>query len=100
MLVLRFQPGQEREKAYNQKKHSEVNIMPIMFNTALREAGLSLGDVCVLRHQDNRSERGRTPYELWRDDRPTFDLYQSHQNVGARQKLSRPYWAAFGWYSR
>lgn len=69
--------------------------MPIMFNTILREAGLPLGDVCLLRHQDNRAERGRTPYELWRDDRPAFYLYQSHQRVEARRKFSRRYWASF-----
>jgi hypothetical protein len=42
--------------------------MPIMFNSVLREAGLPLKDVILLRHQDQRAERGRTPYELWRDD--------------------------------
>ena len=51
--------------------------MPIMFNTILAEAGLSLADVCLLRHQDNRADKGRTPYELWRDRRPEFDRYQS-----------------------
>jgi hypothetical protein len=69
--------------------------MPTMFNTILLEAGLPLSDVCLLRHQDNRAERGRTPYELWRDDRPAFDLYQSHQSVEGRQKFSRRYWASF-----
>jgi hypothetical protein len=61
--------------------------MPVMFNTLLRGAGLSLGDVCLLRHQDNRADRGRTPYKLWRDDRPAFELYQSHQKR-ARKKNS------------
>ena len=61
--------------------------MPIMFNTILTEAGLSLADVCLLRHQDNRADRGRTPYELWRDTRPEFDRYQSRQNVKRRQEL-------------
>jgi hypothetical protein len=68
--------------------------MPIMFNTVLAEAGLSLGDVCLLRHQDNRAERDRTPYALWRDDRAAFNLYQSHQKVGAQRKFRR-YWASF-----
>jgi hypothetical protein len=44
--------------------------MPIMFNTILHEAGLSLNEACLLRHQDNRAEKGQTPYELWRDSRP------------------------------
>jgi hypothetical protein len=69
--------------------------MPIMFNTILTEAGLSLADVCLLRHQDNRADRGRTPYELWRDTRPEFDRYQSRQNVKRRQELNRGHWASF-----
>jgi hypothetical protein len=69
--------------------------VPIMFNTVLRQAGLSLTDVCLVRHQDSRAARGRTPYELWRDDRPAFDLYQSHQKKASHQKFSRPLWASF-----
>jgi hypothetical protein len=70
--------------------------MPIMFNAVLREAGLPINDVILLRHQDQRAERGRTPYELWRDDTPAFDLYQSHQGTEARPKFSRAqYWASF-----
>jgi hypothetical protein len=69
--------------------------MPIMFNTLLNDAGLPLSDVCLLRHQDNRADLGRNPYELWRDDRTAFDLYQSHQRIDARQKFTRPFWASF-----
>jgi hypothetical protein len=69
--------------------------MPITFNMILAEAGAVPAEVCLLRHQDNRSERGRTPYELWRDRRPDFDLYQSHQRVTRRQELNRPHWASF-----
>jgi hypothetical protein len=39
--------------------------------------------------------RGRSPYELWRDARQQFDLYQSVQKIGDRKKLSAPYWASF-----
>jgi hypothetical protein len=46
-----------------------------MFNTVLAEAGLSLGDVCLLRHQDIQAQKERTPYALWRDDRSAFDLF-------------------------
>jgi hypothetical protein len=67
-----------------------------MFNTILREAGLPLGDVILLRHQDQRAARGRTPYELWRDDTPAFNLYQSHQGTDGRSKFRRAqYWAVF-----
>lgn len=69
--------------------------MPIMFNTILREAGLPLIDVRLIRHKDKRATRGRTPYELWRDNRPQFELYQSTQSVPNRKKLTAPYWAVF-----
>ena len=69
--------------------------MPIMFNTILREAGLPLPDVRLIRHKDKRAKRGRSPYELWRDNRSQFELYQSTQNITNRQKLTAPYWAVF-----
>ena len=69
--------------------------MPIMFNAILIEAGLVLADVRLLRHKDKRADRGRTPYELWRDNRKQFDLYQSTQNIENREKLRASYWAAF-----
>lgn len=69
--------------------------MPIMFNTILREAGLSLAGIRLLRHKDTRAARGRTPYELWRDNRSQFDLYQATQSVGNESKLRAPYWASF-----
>lgn len=51
-------------------------FMPIMFNTILLAADFRLADVRLLRHKDKRAAKGRTPYELWRDNRPQFDLYQ------------------------
>lgn len=69
--------------------------MPIIFNSILREAKLSLSDVRLLRHKDTSSEKGRSPYELWRDDRPQFDRYQSTQLVTNRTKLDVRYWASF-----
>ncbi len=69
--------------------------MPIMFNTILREDNLQLKDVRLLRHKDKRAKRGCTPYELWRDDRPQFELYQSTQRISNRKKLTAPYWAVF-----
>ena len=68
--------------------------MPIKLNTILLEAGLPLEDVRLLRHQDKNAKRGRTPYELWRDDRPKFELYQSIQSIQNRSKLNVSYWAA------
>jgi hypothetical protein len=70
--------------------------MPIMFNTILQEAGIPVTEVILLRHQDQRAARGRTPYELWRDDTPAFDRYQSHQDTDGRPKFQRArYWASF-----
>lgn len=69
--------------------------MPIMFNTILRDAGLPLTDVRLIRHKDNRATKGRTPYELWRDNRPQFEQYQSLQKIQVRKKFVAPYWAVF-----
>ena len=69
--------------------------MPIMFNTLLEAAGLSLPDVRLLRHKDKRATRRRSVYELWRDNRPQFELYQSGQSFENRSKLEARYWAVF-----
>jgi hypothetical protein len=61
--------------------------MPIMFNSLLRDSGLPLSEVRLLRHKDKRAQRGRTPYELWRDNRPQFDFYQSTQGVDNEPRL-------------
>lgn len=69
--------------------------MSIMFNTVLLAAGFDLGGVRLLRHKDNRAAKGRTPYELWRDNRQQFDLYQATQGVNNEGKLRALYWASF-----
>jgi hypothetical protein len=69
--------------------------MAIMFNTILREAGLTPSDVRLLRHKDKRATKGRTPYELWRDNRRQFENYQSGQSIENRNKFAAPYWASF-----
>jgi len=71
--------------------------MPVMFNTILLAAEFSLADVRLLRHKDNRSAKGRGPYELWRDadTRHLFEFYQSTQSVDNASKLNAPYWASF-----
>ena len=66
-----------------------------MINTILRDTGLQLGDIRFLRHKDKRAKKGRSPYELWRDNRSQFDSYQSKQRIANRQKLTAPYWAVF-----
>lgn len=61
----------------------------------LRSAGIELSDVRLLRHKDSRAAKGRSPYELWRDDRARFDVYQSTQRVTDQTKLNARYWASF-----
>jgi len=69
--------------------------MPLYLNSLLAQAGIAPAVVRLLRHQDNRSAKGRTPYELWRDDRPAFETYQEGQSFGNRSKLRGEYWASF-----
>jgi len=69
--------------------------MPLKFNTLLRESGLAPRDVRLVRHKDQRSSPGRSPYELWRDDRDAFDAYQARQTVADRSKFNAPIWASF-----
>jgi len=40
-----------------------------MLNTILQANNFDLKDVRLLRHKDNRAEKGCTPYELLRDNR-------------------------------
>ncbi len=68
--------------------------MPIMFNSILAEEGLDLRDVILIRHQDQKSNR--SPFELWRDNRSGFELYQSHQGFKRRRSFQRAkQWASF-----
>jgi hypothetical protein len=69
--------------------------MPLTINMLLRDAGIPLADVRLVRHKDKRAVKGRTPYELWRDNRPQFELYQSIQSIPNRKKLRGRYWAVF-----
>lgn len=69
--------------------------MAMKLNIILSGAGLNLADVRLLRHKDKRATKGRTPYELWRDNRQQFELYQSIQSVENRQKLAAQYWVSF-----
>ena len=69
--------------------------MPLHFNSVLNQVGIPPAAVRLLRHQDQRSAKGRTPYELWRDDRPAFEAYQSAHSIKKRAKLRSDYWASF-----
>jgi hypothetical protein len=70
--------------------------MAILFNSVLTQIGIDAANVILLRHQDQRAARGRTPYELWRDSPPAFERYQSVQSIPNRPKFLRaPIWASF-----
>jgi hypothetical protein len=69
--------------------------MPTMFNTLLREAGLSLTEVRLLRHKDKSAKKGYTPYDLWYLRPRQFELYQSHQTHRDGARLKGSYWASF-----
>jgi hypothetical protein len=72
-----------------------TNQRTLTFNSVLSAAGIPSGDVLLMRHQDGRSTKGRTPFRLWRDSPVHFEIYQSHQRIDRRQNLNRPYWASF-----
>ncbi|WP_202920587.1 hypothetical protein [Urbifossiella limnaea] len=66
-----------------------------MFNTLLKQEGLSLAEVRLLRHKDRSAAKGRSPYELWRDHPEKFHSYQSSQSLDNEPRLTGAYWAAF-----
>ncbi|NLS96413.1 MAG: GIY-YIG nuclease family protein [Planctomycetaceae bacterium] len=69
--------------------------MPLLFNSILREHHLDPARVRLVRHKDQRSSPGRSPYELWRNDRKGFDNYQSTQRIRNRKIFSAPFWSVF-----
>jgi hypothetical protein len=68
--------------------------MGLRFNMLLRDAGIELADVRLLRHE-TQLEPGKTPYSYWRDDPASFERYQSVQHRKNQAKLKGRYWAGF-----
>ena len=66
----------------------------LQFTDLLEKAGFVPSQVRLLRHQ-TKAPTGRTPYILWRDQRPSFEEYQSVQTIGNRAALAAPFWASF-----
>jgi len=64
--------------------------MPIYFSTILHSAGIDPHTAQVVRHQDTKADRLKTPYALWRKDRQALELYQSIQrkHVFRRRNLA------------
>ncbi|WP_084624802.1 DUF6508 domain-containing protein [Mesorhizobium sp. LSJC265A00] len=52
----------------------------ITFNAVLRTEGIDPAKVLLVRHQDTRSTRNRSPYMLWRTDLESLELYQRIQS--------------------
>jgi hypothetical protein len=69
--------------------------MPLTFKDALTDAGIDPKKVRFLRHVDREADPGKTPYELFKKDRPEFELFQSHQNPKNRANFKGEYWASF-----
>lgn len=65
--------------------------MPVMLNTILSAENFNLSEIRLLRHKEN----GYTPYELWRDNRQLFDIYQGTQSIKSESKLRAKYWGSF-----
>ena len=66
----------------------------LLFTDLLAKAGFSPADVRLLRHQ-TKGPNGRTPYLLWRDQKPAFEDYQCVQSTHNRTSLAAPIWASF-----
>jgi hypothetical protein len=73
----------------------ESRTLPLRFNAILAQFGIAPAAVRLLRHQDKRADKGRTPYELWRDDPPSFERYQGSHRKTNRTRLRADYWASF-----
>lgn len=58
--------------------------MAILFNSVLAQFGIDPVTVRLVRHQDQRADRDKTPYNLWRTDRDAFERYPSSRAAFAR----------------
>jgi hypothetical protein len=65
------------------------------FNALLAIAGYDLSKVRLLRHHDSATLRGRSLYEIWRDDRAEFDIAQSYQTQQHARLVRSTHWASF-----
>jgi hypothetical protein len=69
--------------------------MPLMFNSLLRDHGISAKEVRLLRHAKRQGAPGPSPLQVWREDRPRFEAYQSTQPLKDRSFFQATYWASF-----
>ena len=64
------------------------------FNEVLSDAGIEPREVILVRHS-GQGATGRTAYQLWNEERESFELYQSTQKAGRRIFRQSTYWAVF-----
>jgi hypothetical protein len=55
-------------------------MMALQFSALLEQAGISPKQTWLLRHQDKRGGKGKTPYQLWRAQDGTLERYQQIQS--------------------
>lgn len=72
----------------------EQSATVFRFNQLLEAAGIDPARTRLLRHQTELLGR-RTPLDLWHEDRPGFEHYQSYQLHSQRAWFAADYWAAF-----
>lgn len=63
----------------------------LTLNLLLQAAGIPLGKTRLVRHQDQRSPSGRTPYTAWRAQDGSFEQYQCIQST---ERFSVGQWLA------
>lgn len=61
----------------------------------LREAGLDLRKVRLLRHAKPQGTPGMSQYQAWRERRDLFEQYQATQPAKDRKFFDTTYWASF-----
>lgn len=74
---------------------SLAKAVALTFQTLLKEAGIELGLVRLLRHAKGGGRPGIHPFVAWRDERDRFEAYQSFQAARRRRFFNAPLWASF-----
>jgi hypothetical protein len=69
------------------EQRPEEQQYPLTFYDLLRKGGYPLDQIRLLRHKEPGAVRGRSPFELWRDDRPAFEVYQAQHGEQPHQRL-------------
>jgi hypothetical protein len=68
---------------------------PTLFNDLISSAGISPGEVRLLRHHTDPGLGGQSLHDLWLQNREGFELYQSTQEAGRKLFRTGKIWSAF-----